>query len=195
MEEVPSKETSVIPPIEDLKNTLKIHNRTRGDKNSQFQSHTIQRGGYAPSLAKQLKDLRNLCKEHSTDTAQDTSSSSILLDIIIQLIGLNTTVNNLLQLEAPAAEIEEIKNVISNRTVLLTELGNTVLKTTNPRESAERYASVRRRTSDLANSSTAGQHFDGCTSRQTASADTARSNGIDRHRPRNASRTEHQRRS
>ena len=137
---VPSKETSVIPPIEDLKNTLKytielVVIRTASS------IHKLSKGeDIAPSLAKQLKDLRNLCKEHSTDTAQDTSSSSILLDIVIQLIGLNTTVNNLLQLEAPAAEIEEIKNVISNRTVLLTELVLQTKADDSSRIPLERYA-------------------------------------------------------
>ena len=140
MEEVPSKETSVIPPIEDLKNTLRytielIVIRTASS------NYILSKGkDTAPSIAKQLKDLRNLCKEHRTDTAQDTSSSSILLDIVIQLIGLNTTVNNLLQLEAPAAEIEEIKNVISNRTVLLTELVLQTKADDSSRIPLERYA-------------------------------------------------------
>ena len=140
MEEVPSKETSVIPPIEDLKNTLRytielVVIRTASS------NHILSKGeDTAPSIAKQLKDLKNLCIEHRTDTAQDTSSSSILLDIIIQLIGLNTTVNNLLQLEAPAAEIEEIKNVISNRTVLLTELVLQTKADDSSRIPLERYA-------------------------------------------------------
>ena len=140
MEEVPSKETSVIPPIEDLKNTLRytielIVIRTASS------NYILSKGkDTAPSIAKQLKDLRNLCKEHRTDTAQDTSSSLILLDIIIQLIGLNTTVNNLLQLEAPAAEIEEIKNVISNRTVLLTKLVLQTKADDSSRIPLERYA-------------------------------------------------------
>jgi hypothetical protein len=62
------------------------------------------------------------------------------LDIIIQLIGLNTTVNNLLQLEAPAAEIKEIKNEISNRTVLLTKLVIQTKADDSSRIPLERYA-------------------------------------------------------